>query len=106
MSVSFRRTRYAALTVMFVGLTCIAFSASSDAPTDASQNSPVKEQETKPFSRFEANDVVDVGFSSDGNELYVFEGGFTPAFVRIETKTGKVKARLKHKVVQCFVWQQ
>lgn len=82
--------RFASLAIVFAGLAHGSIRA--DDPAKDAQRESGKANEAQPLSQFKAKDPVAVAFSADGSELFVFESGFTPRFLRFETKSGKLKS--------------
>jgi WD40 repeat protein len=80
------------LAIAFFALDLSAKLTRADDPANDAKGAEAKSDEAKPLFRFEANEPVAVTFSADGSELLVFETGFTPRFLRIETKSGKLKS--------------
>jgi WD40 repeat protein len=78
--------------IAFFALGLSAKLTRADDPANDATGAAAKSDEAKPLFRFEAKEPVAVTFSADGSELFVFETGFTPRFLRIETKSGKLKS--------------
>jgi WD40 repeat protein len=78
--------------ITLFALFLVGDSTRADESANDGKGAAAKSDEAKPLFRFKAKEPVAVTFSADGSELFVFETGFAPRFLRIETRSGKLKS--------------
>ncbi len=84
--------RSVSFTIALLALFSLGGSARADESANDVKGKAAQSFESETLSRFEANEPAAVTFSPDSSEILVVEGGFTPRFLRIETKSGKLKS--------------